>query len=303
MDSIVDVLVQNLLPIFIVAAFGYGLQRWTDINKKSLSSAVLYVFSPCLVFSSLVSSQLPGSELTELALFAVLNVALMGSLAFVMSRFMRLSRAETAALMIVVMFVNGGNYGLTLNQLRYGDAGLSRAVVYYTTSTMITYTIGILIASMGRLSWRETVRRLLKLPPVYAAVLAVIVYTTNITVPTPLMKGITVAGGGAIPVLLVVLGMQMADLRGNSALRLTLPAVSIRLVVGPLLGLLVVSMLGLSGLGRSTSIIEASMPTAVFTIILATEFDLHPTAVTSIVVLTTLLSPITVATAITLFGL
>ncbi len=303
MDSIVDVLVQNLLPIFIVAAFGYGLQRWTDINKKSLSGAVLYIFSPCLVFSSLVSSQLPGSELTELALFAVLNVALMGSLAFVMSRLMRLSRAETAALLIVVMFVNGGNYGLTLNQLRYGDAGLSRAVVYYTTSTMITYTIGIFIASMGKLSLRETGRRLLKLPPVYAAVLAIIVYTTNITVPEPLMKGITVAGGGAIPVLLVVLGMQMADLHGNSALRLALPAVSLRLIAGPLLGLLVASMLGLSGLGRSTSIIEASMPTAVFTIILATEFDLHPTAVTSIVVLTTLLSPITVATAITLFGL
>ncbi|KAA3664073.1 MAG: AEC family transporter [Chloroflexi bacterium] len=303
MDSIVDVLVQNLLPIFIVAAFGYGLQRWTKIDKKSLSSAVLYVFSPCLVFSSLVSSQLPGSELTELALFAVLNVALMGSLAFVMSRLMRLTRAETAALMIVVMFVNGGNYGLTLNQLRYGDAGLSRAVVYYTTSTMITYTIGIFIASMGKLSWRDTLKRLSKLPPVYAAVLAVVVYTMNITVPEPLMKGITVAGGGAIPVLLVVLGMQLADLRGNSSLRLALPAVSIRLLLGPLLGLLVASLLGLSGLGRSTSIVEASMPTAVFTIILATEFDLHPTAVTSIVVLTTLLSPITVATAITVFGL
>ena len=303
MDSIVDVLVQNLLPIFIVAAFGYGLQRWTDIDKKSLSSAVLYVFSPCLVFSSLVSSQLPGGELTKLALFAVLNVALMGILVFVLSRMMRLSRTETAALMIVVMFVNGGNYGLTLNQLRYGDAGLSRAVVYYTTSTIITYTIGIFIASMGRLSPRMTLQRLLRLPPVYAAVLAVLVYTLKISVPQPLLEGISVAGGGAIPVLLVVLGMQMADLKGNSSLRLAIPAVSLRLVAGPLLGLLIASMLGLTGLGRSTSIIEASMPTAVFTIILATEFDLHPTAVTSIVVLTTLLSPITIATVITVFGL
>jgi predicted permease len=303
LESIVDVLVQNLLPIFIVAAFGYGLQRWTEIDKRSLSSAVLYVFSPCLVFSSLVSSKLPGDELAELALFAVLNVVLMGCIAFVVARVMRLSRAETAALMIVLMFVNGGNYGLTLNQLRYGDPGLSRAVVYYTTSTMITYTIGIFIASMGKLSWRETVKRLLRLPPVYAAVFAVVVYTMNITVPEPLMKGITVAGGGAIPVLLVVLGMQMASLRGTSDLRLAIPAVSIRLIVGPLIGLLVATVLGLTGLGRSTSIIEASMPTAVFTIILATEFDLQPTAVTSIVVLTTLFSPITVAAAITLFGL
>ncbi|MCZ7672099.1 MAG: hypothetical protein M5U34_35735 [Chloroflexi bacterium] len=50
-------------------------------------------------------------------------------------------------------------------------------------------------------------------------------------------------------------------------------------------------------------IIEASMPTAVITIILATEFDLQPTAVTSIVIASTLLSPLTISLAIALLGL
>jgi predicted permease len=45
------------------------------------------------------------------------------------------------------------------------------------------------------------------------------------------------------------------------------------------------------------------MPPAVFTIILATEFELEPTAVTSIVMVSTLLSPLTIATTITLLGL
>lgn len=45
------------------------------------------------------------------------------------------------------------------------------------------------------------------------------------------------------------------------------------------------------------------MPTAVFSIILATEFDLQPEAVTSIVVGSTLLSPLTVATVIAVLGL
>ncbi|MCA9923733.1 MAG: AEC family transporter [Anaerolineales bacterium] len=303
MNGIIDVLVQNLLPIFIVAGFGYALQRWTNIDRKALAGSVLYVFSPCLVFSSLVSSQLPGNELGELALFAALNVVVMGGVAFVAARLLRLSRTETVALMIVIMFVNGGNYGLTLNQLRYGDPGLSRAVVYYTTSTLITYTIGMFIASMGRLNWRDTVKRLLRLPPVYAAVLAVIVYSFQITVPMPIMKGISVAGAGAIPVLLVVLGMQMADMQGKISPRLTAPAVLIRLLLGPIIGVAIALLIGLTDLGRSTSIIEASMPTAVFTIILATEFDLHPAAVTGTVVMTTLLSPITVATVITVMRL
>lgn len=303
MDSIVNVLTQNIFPIFVVAGFGFGARRWLKLEKRALSTAVLNVFSPCLVFSSLVSSQLPAEELGELVLFALLNIGGMGVLAFLLSRLLRLSRSQTVMLLIVVMFVNGGNYGLTLNRLRYGDAGLARAVVYYTTSTLIIYTGGMLLASMGRVSLRASAGRLLRLPAMYAAVSAVLVYSFNIQLPAPLLRGIEVAGNGAIPVMLLVLGMQMADMVHFESLKLAVAAVLLRLLGGPVMGFLVAGQLGLQGLSRSTSIVEASMPTAVFVIILATEFDLHPTAVTGIVVLSTILSPITVATAITLFGL
>jgi hypothetical protein len=117
------------------------------------------------------------------------------------------------------------------------------------------------------------------------------------------MSGLRVAGAGAIPVMIIVLGAQMADFDGMGTLRLAIPAVAMRMGVGPLVGVLVAMLLGLQGLGRSTSIVESSMPTAVFAIVLATEFDLQPAAVTSIVVLSTLLSPVTVAATIIVFGL
>lgn len=303
MTDIVFVLTQNILPIFIVASFGFALQRWIGVEKRPLSTIVLNVLSPALVFSSLVGSRLPGEELVSLALFAMLAVLLMSIVAYLSARVLRLGRTQTIALMVVTMFVNGGNYGLTLNQLRYGDPGLARAVVYYTTSTVMLYTIGIFISSMGEMHWRQALRRLLRFPAVYAAVLAIVVYSFNITLPAPLLRGIEVAGAGAIPVMLLVLGMQLADLKTVGSLRLALPAIGLRLVIGPLIGLLVATLLGLSGLGRSTSIIESSMPPAVFTIILATEFELEPTAVTSIVMVSTLLSPLTIATTITLLGL
>lgn len=303
MENIITVLSQNILPIFIVASFGFVLQRWVGIDQKTLSTAVLHILSPCLVFSSLVGSQLPGGELAELAVFTILTIAAMGLIGLVVAKLLRLPRRDTAALLVVIMFVNGGNYGLTLNQLRYGDAGLARAVVYYTTSTVILYTLGIFISSMGELNWRQSLNRLLRFPTVYAAVLAIVVYSFNISVPAPLMRGIEIAGQGAIPVMLLVLGAQMATLHGVTDWRLTIPAVSLRLIVGPLIGVAIASLMGLTGLSRSTSIIEASMPPAVFTIILATSFSLKAPSVTGIVVIATLLSPITVSLVITLFGL
>ncbi|MBE2196982.1 MAG: AEC family transporter [Anaerolinea sp.] len=303
MSSVGVVFTQNILPIFIVAGFGFALQRWSGLDKQALSRAVFYCLSPCLVFASLVNSQLPGDELIALSLFTVITILLMGAMAWGVARLLRLSRLETTALVLMVMFVNGGNYGLTLNQLRYGDDGLARAVVYFTTSTVVLYTVGIFVASMGQLSWRAALRRLWQMPPMYAAVAAVVVYSFKLTVPAPLLRAIEVAGAGAIPVMLLVLGMQMASSDGRFPIRLALSTMTLRLLVAPVLAVGVALLLGLHGVGRSTAIIEASMPPAVFTIILATEFELQPTAVTSIVVVATLLSGLTLAATISWLGL
>lgn len=304
MNDVLTVLRENIFPIFVVAAFGFALRRWFGVDKQHLSSIVLNCLSPCLVFYSLVNSQLPTAELGKLAAFTAVSMTIMGVLGLMVAQLLRLSRLDTVALLVVLMFVNGGNYGLTLNQLRYGDEGLAHAIVYFITSTLLLYTVGVVIASMGKLGWRDTLVRVSKLPALYAAIFAVVVYVFHITIPAPLMEGIKIAGEGAIPVMLLVLGMQMADLRGTTLqMNLAAPAILLRLVAAPVVAVAVAMLLGLEGVGRATSIIEASLPPAVFTIILATEFDLQPTAVTSIVVLSTLISPLTIALLISVLGL
>ncbi|MEZ4516930.1 MAG: AEC family transporter [Chloroflexota bacterium] len=303
MNQIVAILTRNIFPIFLVAALGFLLQRRFELDVRTLNSIVFNVLSPCLVFSSLVSSELPIGELGSIALFTILVVATMGVLAYGATRLLRLSRAETAAFILVVMFVNGGNYGLTLNHLRYGEEGLSRAVVYYVVSTLLVYSVGIAIASMGHLTWRQTGARILRVPAFYAAVLAVIIYGLRIQLPEPLLAGISLAGSGAIPVMLLILGMQIAGLQPGQSNGMVWPAVGMRLLIGPLIAVLIAGVIGLQGMIRSTSIIEASMPTAVINIVLATEFGLPTGTVAAIVALATLFSPITLTAVISLLGL
>lgn len=282
---------------------GYGLRKGMGVDKRPLSSAAFYVLSPALVFSALVNSNIDGGEFIQLALFAIIMTLGMGFIAFAAGKLMRLPRLDVIALILVVMIVNSGNYGLTLNELRYGSEGLSRAIVYYAVSTLLVFSVGVLVASMGRANLRESLGRLIRLPAFYAIVLAILVVAFSISIPTPIMRGIELAGSGAIPVMLIVLGMQIADLKDIGRIWLAAPASVLRLIVAPIVAVLVANLLGLQGLGRSTAIIEASMPTAVITTILATEFMVRPGLVTSTVVLTTLLSAITLPLVITLLGL
>lgn len=303
MNGIVAVLTQNILPIFLVAGLGFWLRRFKNVEARPIASIVFNGFSPALVFASLVNSALPVAELGKLAAFAVLCIALMGAIGTLGGRLMGLSKVDNAVFLLALMFVNGGNYGLTLNQLRYGEDGLSMAVVYYIVSSILVYTVGVFIVSTGRRSWRESLGKLARVPAIYAVGLAMIVYGLQISVPGPLMSAIDLAAGGAIPAMVLVLGMNMADLARLANLRVTLPAVALRLVVGPAVALFVAALLGLQGLNRSVSIIEASMPTAVLTTVLATEFDVKPAMITGIVVLSTLLSPITLSLLINLLNL
>jgi malate permease and related proteins len=303
LNAILTVFWQNILPIFLVAGSGYALQRWQVIDRRSLARATLYIFSPALVFSSLVKTRLPGDELLDLTLFTLLNMAVMALLALLTGRLLHMSRRSLVTLVLVTVFVNSGNYGLVMVQLRYGDAGLARAIVYYTTGTVLLYSVGIMLASMGALPWRQAVAQMLRLPPMYAALAAIVVYATHLEPPLPLMKAIDLAGQGAIPVMLLVLGMQFEGFRGGMDWRLIAPALGLRLVIAPVVAVWLAGVVGLTGLGFSASIIEAIMPTAVITIILATEFDLPVATVTSIVILSTVLSPLTIATTVVLLGL
>jgi predicted permease len=61
-------------------------------------------------------------------------------------------------------------------------------------------------------------------------------------------------------------------------------------------------LFGLQGATRQASILEASMPTAVMCTILATEFDVEPAFVTSVVFVTTILSPLTITPLLSYLG-
>ena len=303
MRGILDVITQNILPIFLVAGLGFVLRRWGGIDKRMLSRVTFYGFSPCLVFSSLVQAQIPLTELTQLAGFIIVTILSMGVVGWLSGRLLRLSRVNTAALVLTLMFVNGGNFGMTLNEIRYGEEGLARAAIYFITSTVLLYTIGIFIASAGQQSWRAAALELLRVPAFYAVILAILVYGFQIQLPAPFLRSVEIAGAGAIPVMIVVLGMQMADLQQFEGVKLALTASGLRLIFGAAVGILWAYLFRLEGLNRSVMIIEASMPTAVALTIVATEFDLRPRLVTTIVVFSTLISPLTLAVVINLLGL
>jgi predicted permease len=211
---------------------------------------------------------------------------------------MKLDRASVSAFLLVVMFSNGGNYGLPVVLFAFGRDALSHASVYFVTSAVLVYTVGVLLAASGRRSVRRALRGLLKVPAAWAVVAAAMVLVSGLTMPLTLMRPITLLGDAALPMMILVLGMQLERASLPERPRVVAVAVILSLAVAPIVALAMASLLGLAGPARQAAVLQASMPTAVVTTILALEYDVMPTFVTSVVLLATVLSPLTLTVLI-----
>ncbi len=103
-----------------------------------------------------------------------------------------------------------------------------------------------------------------------------------------------------IPVMLIVLGFQLSEGIDWGRWRSLATSAVLRLAISAGVAYGVTAVLGLAGVVQQTVIIASAMPTAVFTTILATEFDAEPKFVTSAVVVSTLASVGTLTVLITL---
>jgi len=290
---LLHILTNIILPVFVLIGLGALLGRGTNLDVRPLSRTVLYVLSPCLIFKSLVTSTLTSRDFWLIVTFAVVSTAGVGLLSWAIARLGRFSRVEENTFLLTTCFINAGNYGVPLNLFAFGQAGLERAVIFFTASALMLNTVAVYFASRGRNSIRQSIANIFKLPMVYAMALAFLIRDTGLVVPDPLARPIAMAGDAAIPILLIVLGIELARTRLDRQLWRVAQASAVRLVGAALIALSLAAAFGLQGVTRQVCIVEASMPTAVMTIVLALEFEADPRFVTSVVFVTTLASIVT----------
>jgi malate permease and related proteins len=302
LSQLPELFLNNLLPVFVVAGAGYLLGKVTSIEPRSLSQATFFIFGPCLVFSLITGSQMEGADIARMIGFTVFIILLVGGLTWLVGKAIKLERRLLMAVILATMFMNAGNYGLSVNLFAFGEEALAHASLFFVTSAVMSYTVGVVIASMGSASLKRSFLTLFKLPVVYALILGVLTMVLGWNLPQPLERTVNLVGAASIPVMLVLLGLQVGRLEWFANYPALGLANGMRLVIAPALAILFSGIFGLEGPARQAGILEAGMPTAVLAVILSTEFDLEPSFMTSAVFTSTFLSPLTLTPLLAYLG-
>lgn len=292
----------NILPIVLLSGAGFALGKLLQIDPRSLGRVVFYIFSPVLLFDLLIENQLKIGEAAIVIVFALCFITAMGLFTWMIGSFLSLERPALVAILITTMFANTGNYGLPLVSFAFGEQALSYAGIYFATTTLLFYTLGVFLASLGHMTLKEAALGLLRIPTMYAVLLAVLMNAWDIGMPLPVARAVELAAGGTIPLMLILLGVQLTQVEFSGNQRALQLSVALRLLFAPIAALLFAALFGLQGFPRQASVTQASMPSMVSATVLAAEYNLDSRLVTAVVFISTLLSPLTLTPLLVFLG-
>jgi predicted permease len=302
MTGLIPLFNANLLPILITAGLGYLLSKTIELNPKTISQVTFYLFSPALVFQIFLHSELTSGQIFRMVGFAFATCLTAALIGLIMAKVFRFNRKITVVVVLTTLLVNAGNYGMSLNEFAFGTEALAYASIFFACSSIMVNTLGVMIASMGKASLSQSMLNILKFPALYSLIIAIILNQNGAQIPLPLDRAITKLGEAAIPTMLVLLGMQLGHAKLNKHPGAIAVAVGIRLLVSPFIALGFSKPFGLESSAFQAGVTQASMPTAVMVTILSTEFDVEASLVSTIVTISTILSPLTLTPLIAYLG-
>ena len=271
-----------IVPILICSGLGYAWAwKGLDYPVDFVTRLVMNIGAPCLIVSSFSKAGIDIDKMAEVSAAAAVVLSIMLVLGSVLIRMMRL---EISTFLPSLIFPNIGNMGLPLCLFAFGETGLALGLTVFLVIFALQMSLGIvLVAGRGNLAG------LLRQPVLWATAIAVILVSTGRSLPVWLDNTTGILGGATIPLMLITLGVSLAQLKVADWKHSLLFSL-IRVIGGFGLAILVAGWFGLQGVERGVLVLQLSMPVAVFNYLLALRYQREPGEVAGMVVMSTLLA-------------
>jgi len=269
-------------PVFLLAAIGFTWVRLGfEYRVQFVTQLAMTLSVPCLIFVSLMRTEIDPAALTTLSLA---SVAAYGAVTLATALLVWGLRLQVRTYLAPLIFGNTGNLGLPLALFAFGETGLGYAVVVFAVMAIWSFTFGVwLVAGGGSLT------KVIKEPLVGATLLGGLFLWQGWETPRFLTNTLELVGQMAIPMMLITLGVAVARLTpGRVWQAVWLSAVKLVLCTG--IAWIVADWFGLDDTAFAVLVLQIATPVAVTSYLLAEKYGADSDAVAGLVVVSTLMS-------------
>lgn len=265
--------------------------------RHVLSTTVLHVFLPALAFGLVATAPIDRSFISIPLTAAAVVLLCTGAAYAVYTLTPWIRNLPRPAFGVMVLAASYGNVtylGLpVITEMLGAEYGYAAILYDQLASTPLLLTIGVFLAARygngSAVSVRASFKRVFSLPPLWGVAAGLAVRLGGVAVPQLALDTVGLMGRAVIPVMTFTVGLAL-DFRDVRRLPVAVPALTIKLLLAPVIAWWTGSLLGIGGNTLKAVTIEGAMPVMVLSLVIADEFNLDvPLAATCIAVSTVLL--------------
>lgn len=293
MSNVLSTIAVILVMIFL----GYFLKRIDLLNIKDidvLNKVAINVAMPCLIFSSLYSADL--SNISNLAIMPMVSLSvgtISAIIVFIILKMKKVSKERLWGGVIPVAIGNTAFLGFPIVLGVFGQTGLLRAIFYDMGTLIMFLSLSIILMINFGGTFKEIAKKILSFPVLWGVILGISFNILNIPIGMIADDIIGYLAAAAIPIIMISLGLslQFKDLKKN--LKVAGLDVVVKLIIAPIIALILVTLLGLSGMEYTIPIVEAAMPSGMLTLVLAVTYKIDFKTAADCSIITTIFSLLT----------
>jgi predicted permease len=257
-----------IIATFSIAIILRRLGIVTGRTVTLVTDYVIYLSLPCLSVATLATTVFSHSHwrVTLVAWGVILLGALFG---WLRARQHQLPHGQRSAMILVCAFPNTGFLGYPIAFSLFGAAGLSYAVIFDQIGMFPLFlTLGFALAG-----GRESMTAAVRFPPFIALLMGIGLNVGHVQIPHHLLTLLKWIGWTTLPLTVFLIGAKIR-LRPMASPRLVLEALAIRMLLIPGILTIILLVAGANALPYRVAIMEAAMPPALSTSILAMKYGL-----------------------------
>ena len=281
-------LIDVLFPVFFIIGIGYYLGKQDpNFNTGFITKLAGNIGTPAMIFYTITSTGITLDIFTEYFIYALLII---GGFAVIGIIFLFFLKKDIISELPPLILPNTGNMGIPICLFAYGNDGLGIASAIASVIILLHFTLGILLAKKS-LSLKILITNM----PIYGILAAIVVLYYNIDVPGYIENTTFLLTYSTIFLVLMSLGIALTKLKIISWMK-SVTLSSVRVILGPIIGLIFIKLFNLKGYAAGVLFIPASMPSAILTYLVGSMYSEKRVVdnIASIIVISTIMSFISI---------
>ncbi len=263
--------------VVIIIVLGWLLRRTSFLKREDvhvINQIIIYIALPSLIFLAVYQADISFAFI-KLPLLNILIMSICMLLALAVGKTLKQASPLLGAFIIVAAIGNTGYLGFPLTLGLYGQENLVKAVFYDFGTVVYLFSIGIIVAKRfgDGAETGSVLREFILFPSTIALAAGLALHF--ISLPEFIVMTLDYLSLATIPLVMLTIGLTLeAHTIKKYILPLALVAL-IRLIVSPVIGLSVGTIVGYSGIDLGIIVLEASMPVAMLSLVIGLKYELE----------------------------